>query len=308
MLKLLTLQGASSLLREVFPSLQVETIEEMSRPGEIEDGNVFLVNGDTVFQVPTSEDAAGHLKTQLRLFPMLASSLPLPIPHYCGSAFSPTGLPICACYPLIPGRPLLPRQFTALASDTQKTSLLARQIGEFLTSLHSFPVQKAVSCGLAEPCYPLIEQIVRQNASVRSNLYPHLDVDEREFINTTFKGLLWELRDYDPAPALCHGRLLSERLLLAQGGDGLAGVIGWGGMTLGDPAIDFTWRAEYGENFFFQVLEHYRCPLPEPEQFVRVVACHCRLLPVEQMMIALKTQDREGFEQARRSLTREPAP
>lgn len=107
---------------------------------------------------------------------------------------------------------------------------LGRQIGRFLRALHAFPVERARELGAPEHSYREFVAEVLEGAG------PLLGADverARAMVDEHFAA------GGSFSPRLLHADLGPAHLLAE--GDRLTGVIDWGDVRIGDPALDFAW-------------------------------------------------------------------
>jgi aminoglycoside 2''-phosphotransferase len=109
------------------------------------DGDDFLVvevNHAWMFRFPRNESARQALRCEMAFLPEFASRSPLPVPRYTFVGEDVVG------YRKIEGMPLTRSLFETLDDETRR--VIARQIGEFLSALHTFPLNQARAMGLTE--------------------------------------------------------------------------------------------------------------------------------------------------------------
>ena len=68
-------------------------------------------------------------------------------------------------------------------------------------------------------------------------VYPLLEPDERDRVDSVFEEFFASVDDV--SPALVHGDLGPDHILCST--SAVTGVIDWSDATVGDPAIDFGW-------------------------------------------------------------------
>jgi aminoglycoside phosphotransferase (APT) family kinase protein len=183
---------------------------------EVDDGYDFavtIVEDEWVFRFPRRPAVVDALAVEIALLPALAEALPVAVPRFEHVSREP---PFVA-YRLIRGEPLV---------DEDRDGVRA-----FLHALHGFD---------ASP-FPVERPDWRthyesQCAEFERLVVPLLDVDER----AQAKRLFAEVETLTGfGPALVHGDLGSEHLRVREGR--LAGVIDWGDVRIGDPALDYAW-------------------------------------------------------------------
>jgi aminoglycoside phosphotransferase (APT) family kinase protein len=108
---------------------------------------------------------------------------------------------------------------------------LGGQIGRFLAALHAFPVERARELGAPEHRYRefTVELLERAGPLLGDDLRRARAMVEEHFA-AGGRGF---------TPCLLHADLGPAHLLAE--GDRLTGVIDWGDVRIGDPALDFAW-------------------------------------------------------------------
>ncbi len=197
------------------------------------------------------------LELETRLLPELARAVSLAVPRYeyLSDAAVP---PRFAGYRKIEGEPLTREQLAACCTDQP-----IRQLAQFLTELHRFPVERAQAAGvpMRAPDQRQAEQL-KLNDQIRQHVWPLLDDRQRVWAAHIMSDLSRDESMLDYAPALCHSDLWAEHVLFDSAREELTGVIDWESATLGDPAGD--WAAlelEHGAETVERVLAHYGGPV-----------------------------------------------
>ena len=183
---------------------------------EIDDGydfEVAIVDDEWVFRFPRRSGVEGALELEIAVLPALAPGLPVDVPSFEYVSRNP----LFVGYRLIRGRPLV---------DEDGEGVCA-----FLEALHALdpsalPVER----------HDWIEAYREQCAEFERLVFPLVDIGRRIEAKRLF-GDVETLVDFEPS--LIHADLGPEHLL-ALGGR-LVGVIDWGDMRVGDPALDYAW-------------------------------------------------------------------
>jgi aminoglycoside phosphotransferase (APT) family kinase protein len=218
---------ALELVREQFPGLG-RTIEPF---GNGWDNTAFLVDGDIVFRFPRRQFAVQFTGREVGVLPALAPRLPLPIPVplWVGTPGDRFPWPF-AGYRMIPGRTV---DAAVLSSDERRAA--APVLAEFLKVLHSTPAD-----GLGLPGDELARtDFVRRGPLLFERLQGLEDAgiiaDRRPWLE------LFEHFSPEPPshPVPVHGDLY-ERHILVDEANRVCGVIDWGDVHLGDPALDLS--------------------------------------------------------------------
>jgi aminoglycoside phosphotransferase (APT) family kinase protein len=235
---------ARRLIAYQFPAVELRTLRLLA---EGWDNTVWLADERWVFRFPRRELALPGFERELAVLPRLAPLLPLPIPDPVFRGRPAHGFPwrfFGAA--LIPGR-----EVADAALDGPARARLARPLGEFLRALHSIP--PAIVGGRR----PAVEGRDRPAVGVplpadpfrRADMERRVPQTEARFAELARHGL-WRpppgVREVlDAARALpaaeatvvAHGDLHVRHLLVGPDG-AAAGVIDWGDVCAGDPAID----------------------------------------------------------------------
>ncbi len=148
------------------------------------------------------------------------------------------------------------RKLPGLGGDTSKIvdpHLAARQIGVFLTRLHTYPVDKAREAGVPEAPDLVAHWREKSREQLRklNDLNVNMDLLVRYLENDT-------LVSFQGPPSLVHNDIWAEHILIDTCSGGVSGIIDWADAVIGDPAIDFACLyAWYGKSWSENVLAHY---------------------------------------------------
>jgi aminoglycoside phosphotransferase (APT) family kinase protein len=195
--------------------------------GEGWDNTAYLVNNLIVFRFPRRQVAAPLLEVEARVLPRIAPRLPVPVPRPRWVGRPGPEYPWSFLgYPLLSGR----RADLAELDDRQRREL-ARPLGEFLAALHAQPADgvDGDTIGRADPAR-LIEGISRVLS--KGSL-----VGDPEAVQTAAAECAGLQRG--TRLVLAHGDLYVRHLLVDDAAR-LAGVIDWGDLHRGDPAVDLS--------------------------------------------------------------------
>ena len=225
-----------------FPEYSGASIESI---GEGFDNAAFRLDGRTVFRLPRRAIAVGFLENEARILPLLAPSLPLPIPApaYLGQPDGVYPYPF-AGYPFVAGTPACSFSWT---DEARKSA--APALGRFLKSLHEIPlVDDAPRDEIRRADLPYRLGQLQTRAEAVPEARPLLALAETLASTPAGSRRTW-----------VHGDLHPRHLLVDRQGSPAA-VIDWGDVHVGDPALDLSiaftflpasaraaFRAAYGE-------------------------------------------------------------
>ncbi|HET8756184.1 MAG TPA: phosphotransferase [Solirubrobacteraceae bacterium] len=214
---------ARRLISGQFPDVALESLRLI---GEGWDNTVWLVDERWVFRFPRRQLAIPGFEREIRALGALAPGLPLPVPAPVFVGAPADGFP----WPFFGARYLPGSEPLGLPAGAR--ARLARPLGEFLRALHASEV----------PDLP-------PDPFGRADMAIRVPGTRERFAALAAEGL-WRappsaLAVLDAAAALpaaapnavCHGDLHLRHLLVDEAG-AAAGVIDWGDLCRGDPAID----------------------------------------------------------------------
>ena len=224
---------AGRLVADQFPQFARVSVEPF---GSGWDNAAFLIGGHAVFRFPRRRVAVALIAREIAILPHLAARLPLPIsaPRFIGVASGAFPRPF-AGYERIEGE-------TACAvtlSDDERTSLAA-PLADFLRALHDVDPDAFVALGLPDDEIGRLDHAKRLPVT-RDRL---IALAEAGAVDTPDVWLAW-LEANPPVPLdgrrrrIVHGDLYARHVLLDRRAQP-AGVIDWGDMHHGDPALDIA--------------------------------------------------------------------
>ena len=170
------------------------------------------------------------------------SPLPVPARSYFGENF--------VGYRKIQGEQLTSEVFVKLSKRAQKR--IAQQLGQFLSSLHTFPVEKAASIGIGDGWNGLHYQT---GLYFLEHVVPMLSPTARQKSLPLMESLLAE----EFEGRVIHGDFyFPDHVFYDKSKQELSGVIDFGDVTIYDIAHDWQCIVEIGgEAFFETVMDHY---------------------------------------------------
>lgn len=216
---------ALRLIQTQFPELNAKSLRFF---GSGWDNTAYLVDETYVFRFPRREIAVSLIETESHILPKIAKKLPLPIPfpEWIGKPTEIFSWPFSG-YRLLPGETAC----QANLSDAER-SALAEPLARFLKALHSLPPDSALAGDLiGRLSIPrLLKELEKQLAElaflgmIEQSLYAPLFAQARHLLPAAETHVV-------------HGDFYVRHLLINEKRQ-LCGVIDWGDMHLGDPAVD----------------------------------------------------------------------
>jgi aminoglycoside phosphotransferase (APT) family kinase protein len=239
----LSREAATQLVASQFPEFVGKSFEVLSRGW---DNDAYLAGASTVFRFPRRKVAANLIDNEVRILPLLANdlSLPISVSRFVGS---PTeNYPYTwAGYDFMPGSTACRIEWTE-EERTANAAILA----EFLRALHSISVDDemrkwAPVDELARTDMQTRLPRIRERLAKFPVILPTVDADRIEQIAVQLSEAL--VAEDSPAFSVPSSKMVSwvhgdlySRHLLADEGKKLCGVIDWGDVHLGDIAGDLS--------------------------------------------------------------------
>ena len=245
-----THERASALIESQCPALAPATLSLM---GAGWDNTAYLVNGEWVFRFPRRTIAVPLLEAEGRVLPRLAARLPCPIPRPEWFGQPAAGYP----WPFLGYRRLAGH----VASDVDLTDVtraaLAPPLARFLRALHDVPLSEAEAWGAPADAFGRLDggRLERMVRPALAELVARGTIeDAAPWLDLVEAGLA--ALPLDSSLALVHGDFYSRHVLVDDAGV-MAGVIDFGDLHIGHPAVDLSvaWtllppRARHG---FFEI-------------------------------------------------------
>ncbi|CAN1568915.1 COG3173 Predicted aminoglycoside phosphotransferase [Fimbriimonadaceae bacterium] len=217
------LETARAVIRNQFPQLAQQSIRFL---GSGWDNQAFLVDEIWVFRFPHRQLAVELINKECRWLPALAKQLPLPTsaPTWIGEPSELFPFPFAGS-PFIPGESL----DRALHADER----LTHRIGDFLRKLHDVPIHSETPADdLRRADIPFRVELLRKQVSLGGFNSEDELATERAFeaaLNArSAKHRTW-----------VHGDLYPRHVIVQSDGE-VSGIIDWGDLHVGDPALDVS--------------------------------------------------------------------
>jgi aminoglycoside phosphotransferase (APT) family kinase protein len=223
---------AAELIQEQFPALAPVRVEPL---GVGWDNTVFRVNNSYVFRFPRRQIAVPLLETEVRVLPAIAGRLPLavPMPDHVGRPSAAFRWPFA-------GYRFLEGQTACRARLSPQHRLdIAEPLGRFLAALHGLRVDEVVALGVGGDSIGRLDVTTRvpRALEILARLPPAAIGIDPQVVRRLVESSA-AIRA-PGAQVLAHGDLY-VRHLLVDGEAHLCGVIDWGDLHVGNPAVDLA--------------------------------------------------------------------
>lgn len=223
---------ALQLIKEQFSELNPRNIRLL---GAGWDNTAFIIDEELIFRFPRRAIALPLLEAEWCALPKLAPLLPLPIPipKWKGSPTSNFPWPFIG-YRMLSG-------FTACYANLleEERAALAEPIAQFLAALHATPISVISNCHIPGDNQSridgnLITSKIKKNFEELSLLGLLENEKQLEFVVQNLQHFRAPVNTF-----VVHGDFYVRHLLVDKNHH-LIGVIDWGDIHLGDPAIDLA--------------------------------------------------------------------
>lgn len=228
------------------------------------DHYVFVINDKTAFRFPRTEEHGKKDEIETKFFEMFAPMSPVSVQNMKLLIDEETGIRY-QMYDFIQGV-----RFTRDVAKTfseEELSLIAIDLGKFLTVLHSFPPDKAREIQMDEldpvGYVDYWEDFLKE---IQQTMYQHFSKTEQEWIEKLFREYITKIRKKPFSVKVTHFDLLPEHILIDPKIHKLSGIIDFS-LRIADSAYDFSYFDRYGKQFLETIIENYP-PSKTDETFV----------------------------------------
>jgi aminoglycoside 2''-phosphotransferase len=235
-------------IRETNPDLILSRVE-VNPDGEAHD--VVIVNRERVFLFPKSDWARASLQHEREVLDLIHNVVAMPVPLLDQMADD------YGSYPYLSGSPL--RHDWLMEQPSQTQDRLAWQVGIFLRQLHAVPMRV-----LRQRRIPTSETVrgrddwLRLLEGVQRELFPWMKAYAREGVLWNFQPVLDDEGWLRYQPALVHGDLEPQHILIEPAASQVSGIIDFSRSGIGDPAVDVACLLyHYGESFVVRMGRFY---------------------------------------------------
>lgn len=225
---------AATLIEGQFPQLSPVAL---SLFGEGWDNTVYQVNAHYVFRFPRRSVAVDCLQAEIRVLPELLPHLPLPAPNpiFVGEPSNAYPYPFMG-YRMLAGQPA----HRAHLTEAQRLQS-AVPFAHFLRAVHDISPQCARQMGALPDTIGRLDirrRLEKLQVYLGDAVRQHLLTDVRPFAHIA--EAVSALGDNPIVPTcLAHGDLNFRNFLVGEDGV-LTGVIDWGDVHIGHPAVDLA--------------------------------------------------------------------
>ena len=230
-----TIDSYRRAISTYFPDLQIRSITFF---GEGWANRLCLVNETIIFRFPLDAHSEGQLQSEIRLLPVLAPELPLPIPDYQYVAPTSDAYP----YPFV-GYPRIPGISIKNAPEALRQAVWWRRpVGKFLTALHRIPVYKVVAAGLNgyQTSQSWRDALAAKHELFERHVFPWLPASQCRSIARYLHASVRDEHMLSFSPVVLHQDFDFHNFLVDLETQQVTGVIDFGMCSIGDPVVDVS--------------------------------------------------------------------
>lgn len=269
-------------VREISPDLQIESAS-LNIEGLLND--VVIINGDFVFRFAKREFGYKDPREEAHVLRLLRkyTSLPIPEPFY----ESPDAL----AYRFIPGEALRRDILMKLSESDQQG--IANQLAQFCKEVHSVPVNVTTN-----PELPMADALMKYEGwlnvyeRICQKVFPLLQRHQREWATEHFESQLADRSNFEYELRMVDTDIAPYHIMFDRENRRISGIIDFGCVGLGDPAIDFGVVINaYGESF----LNRFYGVYPEAESYLKRARFYAGAIELRWVLQGIERGDQRWF-------------
>ncbi|MBI3385110.1 aminoglycoside phosphotransferase family protein [Candidatus Gottesmanbacteria bacterium] len=238
------------VIKKIFPAISEEQIEVFDDGWDFV---VFLVNKKMTFRFPRRKYYADKLPAEVDFITKFKKLSPVPIPNLKLHADKTLKFPYVT-YPFISGVQF--KKELAGTFSQEELLTIAKQLAYFLSALHSFPLEKIKALRK----YGLEGLKAWQNRlkKIKQKVFPFISTSEQQWIEKIFNNFFAVMKKSNIKLCVTHSDIMPEHIIVDPHKHTLSGIIDFGDISIGDPALDFTFLNKYGKDFLDKVYDEYK--------------------------------------------------
>jgi len=216
---------------------------------------VFFVDDHYVFRFPRTQNSFRDLRVEIEILPTLRHNLRgvVDIPNFEFVSTSKEN-PDFVGYKMIPGDQMRQTCIETMPKDKLKAN--AEVLGHFLSYLHAYGLNHDISVLSTKPSQA--DRWVELKENVHTKCTGVLSNNQLNWIDDLINKLIGYATEFMASKVLLHADFSSDHILLDKSTNTITGVIDFGDLEIGDPALDFTGLYTcYGQNFTEEVYKTY---------------------------------------------------
>ncbi len=255
------------------------------------DHYVLLVDNLHAFRFPRTEALGESDRVENALLIKFAQISPVAIQQITGHFDNESGINY-QTYEFIPGIRLSRKMASSLTE--QELVNIAIDMGNFLSSLHSFSKEDALKMGIESLVSPqdygeYFKEFLEKD---RESFFSLLSVQEQKWIEQSVKDFYILTKDHPFEMRVTHSDMLPEHIIIDPVTHKMNGIIDFS-LRIADPANDFKFFDRYGEIFLKTVYKNY---LEVDEYFDKRRKFYAGDLPVTNLYESIERNDSSNID------------
>lgn len=247
--------------------------------------DVITLDDTWIFRFPRHAIGAANLHREAQTLKALAGRLPLAIPCPEFVHMEDDAVQSFMGYRMINGTPLT-REAAAALDEGQFRALVDRVV-DFLLALHQSPIPThlTVPDTIMIPWENLYHRVERL-------LFPHMRPDAREWARNHFSSFLEDPNNHNLQLRLIHGDCGAANFIFDPTERSIVGVIDFGSVAVGDPAIDFAAAATIHPQLLAIMIEKHAAV----KQCLRRIEFYQGTYALQEALYGVETGDEGAFQ------------
>jgi aminoglycoside 2''-phosphotransferase len=277
----------TQIINRNYPEIEVVSAR-VNQDGQYND--VIILNEGLVFRFAKVPDAIKTFQYEVVVLKSLQGWLPLKIPDPIYTQVETDGIgEVFIGYPMINGVSLWQDNYKTI-TNTSARKRMAFQLAEFLKELHQF---SAETIPIQLYGFETRAEWVDMYNRIQLRLYPFMREDTKIEVSTHFESYLDQTEQYGFEACLRHGDFGTGNILYDPVKQEVTGIIDFGGVGLGDPAVDFAGiYISYGSDFYENCCSVY----PEMRHALDRVHFYCGTFALQEALFGVENNDDAAFQ------------
>ncbi len=275
------------VIRRAYPELAINSVEPHNHEGQF--NNLLIINDELIFRFPRYADGVASILKEIRVLSRIqgCTTLPIPNPIYSSQETDRVG-EVFMGYPCLPGETLWQPVLTQI-DDERIIARWGEQLAGFLRELHAIPAQ---TIGDNLPLQDGLAEWENLYADIRKHLFAFMRPEARDEVSFHFEDFFKNPALHSYQPTLRHGDFGFGNILYDPQTMNISGVIDFGFVGLGDPAIDLASASVLGEKIFKRICQAY----PNSHSLLDRAWFYRGTYALQEALHGLRKDDQEAFE------------
>lgn len=282
---MITIEDITSQINKDYP-YEINSIKAI---GDGFGSFVLETDSNRIVRVAKNKDVAKQYLKEYKILPIIRNyfNVKIPEPEWCMTQDNdiPYGMIV---YRKIEGQPLKPKMISS-----SNYSILSDEITSFIVNLHNIPLENINDEFLLYISNR--DEVIEIYDETYKYLKEALTRKENLAVDRWWSNIRKDEVFQSYKPALCHGDLWYENVLVDKTCSSLKGIIDFSDMFIGDPARDLATQLYYSNSFYNLILKKYKKKFPEDVHLEERISRHWQLRDLYGLRYSIKYNDEEEF-------------